>query len=321
MTMHRRRFLTLSAAASAAGVAGASLARANESLPGASRSLEAPAGHAQEAQGLFLPVRRNVGIFTLRGGTVGTLVNEAGVAVVDSQFAESAEVLVAGLRERAGGRRVDLLVNTHHHGDHVGGNGVLRQVTELRVAHAMAVEHLRNPPAGNPADEALVPETTFETTWEREIGDETVIARHHGRAHTSGDAVVTFAQANVAHMGDLMFHRRHPVVDGPAGATLRGWMEVLERTVETHARDTVYIFGHAGAGFPVTGSFTDLLRFRDYLDAVLVAVDRAIRAGEDRAAFIVAGPTLEGFEDFGPFGQPGPREVRSCAWDELAGEG
>jgi cyclase len=306
MPMNRRNFLALTATGVAsAGVGG----RLPSSLVEAAR---------QEAQGLFLPIRRNVGIFTLRGGTVGTLLNDGGVVVVDSQFADSAEVLVAGLRERSGRSQVDLLVNTHHHGDHVGGNGVLRPVTTTRVAHAMAVEHLRNPPAGSPVDAALVPEVTFDEAWTGSVGDEQVVARHHGRAHTSGDAVVTFEEANVAHMGDLMFHRRHPVVDGAAGATLRGWIDVLERTVAGHTRGTVYIFGHAGPGFPVTGSFTDLLRFRDYLEAVLASVDRAIRSGQDRESFIVAGPTLEGFEDFGPFGQPGPREVRSCAWDELA---
>jgi cyclase len=308
MSMHRRHFLSLSATA-AAGVAAAGSLAAGPRSTGLRGS--------QEARGLFLPIRRNAGFFTLRGGTVGTLLNDDGVAVVDSQFPDSAEVLVAGLAERSGGRRVDVLVNTHHHGDHTGGNGVLAPVATTRVAHAMAVEHLRHPPAGNAAAAELIPEVTFEGEWSQEVGDERIVARHHGRAHTSGDAVVTFEAANVAHMGDLMFHRRHPVVDRAAGATLRGWMEVLGRTVDGHARDTVYIFGHAGAGFPVTGSFTDLLRFRDYLDAVLTEVDRAIRAGESREAFIVPGPVLDGFEDFGPFGQPGPREVRSCAWEEL----
>ncbi len=308
MSIDRRHFLALTAT----GVASAGL--------GGGGFRPAPAGVApQGAQGLFLPIRRNVGFFTLRGGTVGTLVNDDGVAVVDSQFPDSAEVLVAGLGERSGGRQVDVLVNTHHHGDHTGGNGVLRGVTRSIVAHQMAAEHLRNPPAGNPADPSFIPEVTFTDQWSTGIGDERIVARHHGRAHTSGDAVVTFEEANVAHMGDLMFHRRHPVVDAAAGATLRGWIDVLERTVEGHPRDAVYIFGHAGPGFPVTGSFTDLLRFRDYLDGVLASVDRAIRSGQDRESFIVAGPTLEGFEDFGPFGQPGPREVRSCAWEELSG--
>jgi cyclase len=321
MPIDRRRFLSLSAT-SAASVGAASLAAGTALRPGsAAAQASAPAAAPQAAQGTFTLLRRNVGYFSLRGGTAGFLVNEDAVAVVDSQFADSAQILVAGLDERSGGRRVDVLLNTHHHGDHTGGNGVFRGVTRTLVAHAMAVEHLRNPPTGEPAEAAFIPEVTFTDRWSEALGDEQITARHHGRAHTSGDAVITFEEANVAHMGDLMFHRRHPVVDRAAGATLRGWIDVLERTVEGHARDTIYVFGHAGAGLPVTGTFTDLLRFRDYLGAVLERVGAELRAGGDRETFLVPGPPLEGFEDFGPFGQAGAREVRTCAWDELADGG
>ncbi len=307
MSTSRRHFLSVSAAASAA-VAGSSLLRTGSlsALP------------LQEARGVFTPIRRNVGSFSLRGGTVGFLVNDDGVAVVDSQFPDSAEALVAGLAERSGMRPVDCLVNTHHHGDHTGGNPVFRGVAERVVAHEMAAEHMRNPPGGQPPADPHLPTETFADRWSLDLGDERVVARHHGRAHTSGDAVVTFEEANVAHMGDLMFHRRQPVVDRASGATLRGWIDVLERTVRDHGRDTIYIFGHAGAGLPVTGTFTDLLRFRDYISGVLEFVDAERRAGRSRdEMFATAGP-LDGFEDFGPFGQPGAREIRSCAWEELA---
>lgn len=271
----------------------------------------------QEIQGVFAPVRENVGFFTLRGGTVGYLMNDDGLAVVDSQFPDEARVLIAGLGERSGGRRVDCLVNTHHHGDHSGGNVAFRGVAETVVAHAMAAEHMRRPPGGEPPADQRFPDATFTDSWSTEIGGERMTMRHYGRAHTSGDAVVTFERANVAHMGDLLFHRRHPVVDRAAGATLRGWIHVLDRTVEDHARDTVYIFGHAGAGLPVTGTYTDLLRFRDYLGAVLDFVQAQMQAGTSRDDVLSMEGVLPGFEDFGPFGRSGAREVRTCAWDEI----
>ena len=114
-----------------------------------------------------------------------------------------------------------------------------------------------------------------------------------------------------------MFHRRHPVVDRAAGATLRGWIQVLERTVADHPRDTVYIFGHAGAGLPFTGTFTDLLRFRDYLGAALDFVQASMQEGRNRDEVLALEGPLPGFEDFGPFGRPGAREIRTCAWDEI----
>ena len=69
--------------------------------------------------------------------------------------------------------------------------------------------------------------------------------KYYGPAHTSGDAVVTFEKANVAHVGDLVFNRRHPYIDRPAGASIANWIKVLEGTVADHDGGTIYIFGHA----------------------------------------------------------------------------
>jgi glyoxylase-like metal-dependent hydrolase (beta-lactamase superfamily II) len=291
-------------------------------------------------QASFTPIRGNVGTFTLRGGTVGWLVNRGGVAVVDTQFPAEAQTLLAGLQERSGNRGVDVLLNTHHHGDHTGGNGVFRGVARRVVAHGMADQHMRRAPQPpqqaqqgqqpaqpqpqpaqqqptQPPPPPLYPDLTFTHSWSSEVGGERIIARHHGRAHTSGDAVITFERANVVHMGDLAFHRRHPVVDRAAGASMRNWARVLEHVVNGHARDTIYIFGHAGEGLPVTGSAADLLQFRDYLGAVLAFVERHVAAGRPREEVLAMRAPLAGFEAWGPFGQAGARDPLTVAYEEV----
>ena len=270
MSLNRRDFLLSSAAAAIAGTLGA---------PRLARALQ---GQGQPAQPVFTPIRRNVGFFTMRGGTIGYLVNSGGVAVVDSQFPAEATACLAGLNERSGNRGVDFLLNTHHHGDHTGGNISFRGAAKSVVAHAKADEHMRQPPGAQPPADQLFPNATFTETWSADVGDEKVSAKYYGRAHTSGDAVITFERANIAHMGDLMFHQRHPVVDRAAGATIKGWITVLEQTPRDHSGDTVYIFGHAGAGLPVTGSQADLARFRDYLGALLAFVEAQVKAGKSR---------------------------------------
>ena len=208
MSPTRRDFLAASSAAAMAGLLGGPLR-----LAGWSR--------AQEP--VFTPIRRNVGFYTMRGGTVGYLVDPGAVVVVDSQFPDEARALLAGLNQRSGGHQVDHLLNTHHHGDHVGGNVAFRGSVRNVVAHARADELMRQPPGGQPPADQLFATTTFTDEWSADAGDERVTARHFGRAHTGGDAVVTFERANVAHMGDLMFHGRHPVVDGAGGALMRNW--------------------------------------------------------------------------------------------------
>ncbi len=323
MSPSRRDFLATSAAIATGAIFGRPLhALASQ-----------PVRTMQQAN--FTPVRRNVGTFTMRGGTVGWLVNPGGVAVVDTQFPAEAQALLAGLQERSGSRGVDVLLNTHHHGDHTSGNGVFRGVARRVVAHGMADQHMRRapqppqqaqqgqqPPAHQqqtqpPPPAPLYPDITFTHSWSTGIGDERIVARHHGRAHTSGDAVITFERANVVHMGDLAFHRRHPVVDRAAGASMRNWARVLEHVVNAHARDTIYIFGHAGEGLPVTGSAADLLHFRDYLGAVLAFVERHVAAGRSREEILAMREPLAGFEAWGPFGQARARDPLTVAWEEV----
>jgi len=291
MTRTRRDFLTGSAAA----LAGAAIGRA--------WPLAAWQGGAQAAPvtPVFTPIRRGVGFFTARGGTIGYLVNPSGVLVVDAQYPETAALCLAGLNERSGGRPVDALVNTHHHGDHTAGNIAFKGVAKTVVAHRQAAEHMRHPPGRNaPTAEQLYPDTTFETTWDVAIGDERIQAKHYGRAHTSGDAVITFAEANVAHMGDLMFNRRHAVIDRPAGASVAHWATVIEGALADHGADTIYIFGHAGTGHPVSGSRADLLVMRDYLTALLDFVRKQVAAGKTQEEILAIKDLLPGFDQHGP---------------------
>ncbi|HEU4719939.1 MAG TPA: MBL fold metallo-hydrolase [Gemmatimonadaceae bacterium] len=325
MSPTRRDFLATSAGAALGAAIG--------------RPLYAFAQGAQQqaAQPVFTPIRRNVGTFTMRGGTVGWLVNAGGVVVVDTQFPPEARTLLEGLQSRSKNRGVSLLMNTHHHGDHTGGNGVFRGVARRVVAHGMADQHMRRgptapapqqpqqpPPAPQPqqppqqnAPEQLYPDTTFTHSWSADVGDERIVARHHGRGHTSGDAVITFERANVVHMGDLMFNRRHPVVDRPAGASMRNWARLLGQVVNAHARDTIYIFGHANTGLPVTGGSADLLQFRDYLTAIVAFAEKQAQAGKTRDEVLAMREPLAGFEAWGPFGQASPRDPLTVAYEEV----
>ena len=309
MSVSRRDFLATSAAAAAAGIVGRPLFALGW------QGVQAP-----PPQPVFTAIRRNVGYFTMRGGTIGYLVNPGAVVVVDSQFPAEATACLTGLNERSGNRGVDFLINTHHHGDHSGGNISFRGVAKKVVSHAKAAEHMRNPPGQQPPADQLYPDTTFPETWSADVGDERVSAKFHGRAHTSGDVVITFERANVVHMGDLMFNQRHPVVDRGAGATMRNWMTVLERTAADHSSDTIYIFGHANTSLgpnAVVGNAADLTRFKNYLGAVLAFVEAQHKAGKSKDEILAMRDPLPGFEAFGRFGQAGPRDPLTCAYEEV----
>ncbi|HUE95870.1 MAG TPA: MBL fold metallo-hydrolase [Longimicrobiaceae bacterium] len=253
---------------------------------------------AQGRRAEFTPLRRNVGIFTERGGTIGWLINDDGVVIVDSQFPDTAELLIEGVRQRTR-RPIDVLINTHHHPDHSGGNIAFRGVAREIVAHSRSAANQREVARarGNEAEQEF-PSTTFDTEWSVAVGDETVRVKYYGPAHTGGDVAIFFENANVVHLGDLLNNRGYPNIDVPAGASVGGWIRVLETVAPEYPPDALYIFGHAGEGFPLTGTRDDLFHQRDYFLGLLDAAARAIRDGRTREQ-LIAMQQLPAFEHFG----------------------
>lgn len=237
----------------------------------------------------FSMIRRNVGIFTARGGTMAYLLTPDAVAVVDSQFADTSQLFLNGMKTRTQ-RKFDLLINTHHHGDHTGGNKVLRPSVVKIVAHENVPGLQRKQAAAQKSeDNQAYADEVFKDGWKVDIGGETISAKYYGPGHTSGDAVITFEQANIVHMGDLMSHQRHPRVDRPSGASIRNWLVALEKVTKDHNASATYIFGHSKAGAPVLGSRADVLALRNYFSAMLAFVQRGITAGRSKEEVVKQG--------------------------------
>ena len=122
-------------------------------------------------------------------------------------------------------------------------------------------------------------DTTYDTTWSAKVGSETISLKYYGPGHTSGDSVVTFQNANIVHMGDLMFYLRNPRVDRGAGASIKNWIVTLESVAKDHPADTIYIAGHSKVNLPLTVTRADLLKFRDYFSGLLAYVQKGIASG------------------------------------------
>jgi cyclase len=106
--------------------------------------------------------------------------------------------------------------------------------------------------------------------------------------------------------------------DRPGGASIRGWIGVLEKVAKTYPADAIHLFGHGNPKFGVAGQAADLLVFRDYLSGLLEYVQQRIAAGEPKEK-VVALDNLPGFPDFHV--APGPQNRLplnlGVAYDEL----
>jgi len=242
----------------------------------------------------FTELRRGVGTFTQRGGTIGWLITDDGIVVVDTQSPKSAPDCWRGLRERSESP-LSMVINTHHHGDHVGGNSVFAEHTDRLVAHANVPDLMRaSAEADNPP---TYPTDTFEDTWSETVGDETITLRYRGPAHTGGDAIIVFENANVVHVGDLVFNRAYPFIDVAGGADSKNWIAQLETIHDALNDDTIVIHGHGNPEFGVTGGREDLLVMRNFLTALNEYVTQQRQAGASLEE-MKQKQVLEGFETF-----------------------
>lgn len=229
--------------------------------------------------GIMKPLRNNVGIYTERGGTIGWLLSNDGIVVIDTQFKEQSENFIDKVRETTD-RKIDLLVNTHHHGDHTSGNIAFKGIVDTHVAHANSkANQVRVAKANDREAGQLYPSTTYDTNWSKKVGGETVTMRYFGAAHTDGDSVTHFENANVVHMGDLMFNRRFPYIDKSSGASIANWIDVLGKVRKTFDKDTLFIFGHAGEGYEVTGDLSDIKAMQNFLKKLLKFTKKSIKKG------------------------------------------
>ena len=267
--MKRRNFLTTSAQATAYTFLFSQLYACK-----IKSKFIAPVGQDYDMQML----RGGVGYFTERGGTIGWMATKDGIVVVDTQFPEQSNHLLAEIDKLDLGN-IDLLINTHHHGDHTAGNPVFKDRTDMILAHSNS---RKNQEASaikrGTEDKQLYPTDTFRTSISRNIGSEIVTLDYHGAAHTDGDALVHFENANVVHLGDLVFNRRFPYIDMSAGANIESWIKVLDKATANYDDKAIYIWGHARDGFEVTGGKEDIKAFQNYLEKLLTFGEKSLRA-------------------------------------------
>jgi glyoxylase-like metal-dependent hydrolase (beta-lactamase superfamily II) len=261
----------------------------------------------------FTPLRNDVGIFTEQGGTIAWLSNTSGMVVVDTQFVDQATHLIAELK-KISSQPINFLINTHHHADHTGGNLAFKGLAEKVVGHANCLaNHQKIASAQKSQDKQLFADTVFQDQWKAKVGTEHIQAHYFGAGHTNGDIVVHFENANIAHMGDLMFNKRFPFIDRAGGANIQSWINVLDKTVAKFDKDTLFVFGHSADPLKVTGGKEEIRAMQNYLEKLLSFVNNEIKAGKSKEDVLKA-QSIPGAEDFQ--GQ-GIQRSLTAAFEEL----
>ena len=183
------------------------------------------------------------------GGTIGVLAGPDGVLMVDAQFAPLSDKIVAAIKQISDGR-IRFLVNTHVHGDHTGGNenigklGATILARENLRARLMKPAPLANGQPGVPTAAVGLPVVTYDAPVVFHMNGEDVQLIPVPVAHTDGDTMVYFPNANVIMTGDFYRSTGYPNIDRANGGTMNGMLAGFDAIIKLARPDTKIVPGH-----------------------------------------------------------------------------
>ena len=247
------------------------------------------------------------GIYMLEGegGNIGVSAGEDGVFLIDDQFAPLTPKITAAVKAISD-QPIRFLINTHWHGDHVGGNENFGKAGVVIVAHdnvykrmsvGGAIQLLKQNYA--PAPKAALPVISFSETATFHLNGDDVTSIHLPPAHTDGDSLVRFAKANVIHAGDVFAAYRYPFIDVESGGSVKGVLRAIDRLLPMLDDGTKLIPGHGG----LSGK-KDVLAYRKMIATVVGRIEPMARSGKTLQQVLAAKPTREFDEEWGKFRKP-----------------
>jgi len=170
------------------------------------------------------------------------LIGEDYIAMIDDGVAPLAPTLLAHVTETAG-RPINFIINTHVHGDHVGGNAHFAETGTVIFAHDNIRKRLVADSSSAGGDGGL-PVVTFGEGVTFHLNGLEAQVFHVPRAHTDGDAAIYFPDVNVIHAADVLFNNLFPYIDLDNGGTVDGFIAGQRKLISMADDETKIIPGH-----------------------------------------------------------------------------
>lgn len=248
-----------------------------------------------------VPVAEDIYMLVGEGGNIGVLAGEEGVFMIDNQFAPLTEKIIDAIAAITP-EPIRFLVNTHWHFDHTGGNENFGNAGTVIIAHDEVYARMSTDqfiqtfrlafPASPPA---ALPVITFNDTVTFRLNGQTINIFHVEPAHTDGDSIVHFVEADVIHAGDIYFNGIYPFIDtDSSGGSVIGMIAATESLLALADEDTKIIPGHG----PLSNR-AELEAYRSMLVDVRLRTESAIAQGLTLEEFIASNPTADYDEALG----------------------
>jgi cyclase len=226
-------------------------------------------------------------------GTVGVLTGSDGILMVDDKYAPLSGKILAAIRQ-VSNEPIRFLVDTHVHGDHTQGNENFGKIGATIVAREEVHERLlrgqlySTGPVFPPAPPAALPTITFDGTLSFHMDGDDVDLIPVPRAHTDGDTIVRFRNADLIMPGDIYRSIQYPNIDRTDGGSLSGLLDGLSRIIALSGPNTKIVPGHG----PIVGR-SAVIAHRDMILTVRDRVSLLVQQGKTVEEVLAAHPTSE----------------------------
>jgi cyclase len=182
-------------------------------------------------------------------GNIGVYEDKKGLILIDNQWKVTKEHVIKALKQ-INNKEIIYIINTHFHYDHADGNRAFSKMGIPIISHRNVKNNLKNDitiyegftQPKHP--ESALPSITFEKKMELNLAEEVIEIFHFGSAHTDGDAVIKFKNANIIHAGDLFVTYGFPFIDINNGGSLDGFINTLSKIIDMSNDSTIIIPGH-----------------------------------------------------------------------------
>jgi cyclase len=229
-----------------------------------------------------------------QGGNIGVSVGDDGVFLIDDQFAPLSEKIIAAVKALSD-KPIRFIFNTHHHGDHTGGNINLGKTGAIIVSHENVRTRLAAGFTGNDLTKALtaeqklgLPMVTFENAVDFHLNGHAIHAMHVVPAHTDGDSFVIFKDLNIIHTGDVFRTTSYPRADATANGSVLGILAAYEVLLANSDANTQILPGHG-----VVSKRSDVESQLKMLNTIKDRVQAGIKAGKTVQQVQADKPTAE----------------------------
>jgi glyoxylase-like metal-dependent hydrolase (beta-lactamase superfamily II) len=208
-----------------------------------------------------------------QGGNIAASVGDDGIYIIDDQFAKLSDDIKKTISDLKPGS-AEFVINTHHHGDHTGGNENFAKAGAHVIAHNNVHKRLKEK-HGEGSD--YLPRISFGDDLTLHFNNEQAYVVHYQHAHTDGDAVIFFNNDNIVHMGDIYFNFGSlPFVDVDSGGSVDGVLAAVDDVINQIDDKTQVIPGH--------GPLSDRSGLITYRKLVQKAKDVMLKAMQNDAS-------------------------------------